>query len=86
VWHLKLDVDPVEEGPGAARQGASDLGGGAVARVKGLSEVAAGARAHRRHWGETGGIGKGGGGPRQSDDAVLQRLAQRLQAVTGELR
>jgi hypothetical protein len=48
--------------------------------------MAARAGADCRHEGEASGIGKDGSGPGQGHEAVLQRLAQRLEGVPAELR
>jgi hypothetical protein len=50
-----------------------------------VPEVTAGAGVHGGDQGEAGGEGKGGDGPGQGHEAVLQRLAERLEGVPAEL-
>lgn len=83
--HLDVDVDAVEERTRDARAVALDQLGGAGARFRGVSQVAAGAGIHRRRQHEPGGEGKAGLGPADDDLPFLKRAPQGLQHVLAEL-
>ena len=83
--HLDVQVDPVEERPGDLPAVARHVARRARAGVPRVSAEAARARVHRADEEEAGREGARPGGARDGDDAVLERLAQRLERVAPEL-
>ena len=83
---MSVDVDPqVEAIDQRARQPSSVAGALAVGARAAVAADPAGTRVHRRDQQEPGREGGGEHRPGDPDDALLQRLAQRVQHRRGEL-
>src|SRR6185295_17167704 len=84
--HLDVEVDAIEERSRDPRAIALDHGRRTAAEAAGVSEMPAGAGVERADETEAGGKGQPGAGPDDGDEALFERLAERLESVAAELR
>ena len=84
--HLDVHVDAIQQGAGDAVQIAPNLRGRAAALLRPAAQMAAGTGIHGADQHETRRIGGLGVDAGDGHEAVLQRLAQRLQHVPAILR